>query len=294
MKSHKFPNTNFIPARPKMQPKILIRIKARIRPKNPSENLVNVCAPPHRERPSKLSAIQSVSPRSRCSHPQLGILEIMPSNFFKFRTLNFLPARPKMQPKIIIRIKAKIRPKNPSENLANVCAPLHRERPSKLSVLQSVTPRSRCSHPQPKSSAISIRKKAQKNPHKKQFLHLLGISAERQGFEPWVPLPVQRFSRPSRSTTPAPFHCVRFRKSNGKITHFFQEHKPLSRKTSKKLFSSVLKFMQQMNSFSWIRRLEYIIASHKHIGSRITQLNTCFQVYASVNLNNCARPSLIY
>ncbi len=31
--------------------------------------------------------------------------------------------------------------------------------------------------------------------------------AERQGFEPWVPVRVQRFSRPSRSTTPASFHC---------------------------------------------------------------------------------------
>lgn len=29
--------------------------------------------------------------------------------------------------------------------------------------------------------------------------------AERQGFEPWVPARVQRFSRPPRSTTPAPF-----------------------------------------------------------------------------------------
>ena len=28
--------------------------------------------------------------------------------------------------------------------------------------------------------------------------------AERQGFEPWVLLPAQRFSRPPRSTTPAP------------------------------------------------------------------------------------------
>lgn len=32
--------------------------------------------------------------------------------------------------------------------------------------------------------------------------------AERQGFEPWVQLPVQRFSRPSRSTTPASFLIV--------------------------------------------------------------------------------------
>lgn len=31
------------------------------------------------------------------------------------------------------------------------------------------------------------------------------LSAERQGFEPWVPVRVQRFSRPSRSTTPASF-----------------------------------------------------------------------------------------
>ena len=30
------------------------------------------------------------------------------------------------------------------------------------------------------------------------------IVAERQGFEPWVPLQVQRISNPSRSTTPAP------------------------------------------------------------------------------------------
>ncbi len=28
--------------------------------------------------------------------------------------------------------------------------------------------------------------------------------AERQGFEPWVPVKAQRFSRPPRSTTPAP------------------------------------------------------------------------------------------
>ena len=33
----------------------------------------------------------------------------------------------------------------------------------------------------------------------------VGTFAERQGFEPWVPVRVQRFSRPSRSTTPASF-----------------------------------------------------------------------------------------
>ena len=32
----------------------------------------------------------------------------------------------------------------------------------------------------------------------------LYMVAERQGFEPWVPLQVQRISNPSRSTTPAP------------------------------------------------------------------------------------------
>ena len=30
--------------------------------------------------------------------------------------------------------------------------------------------------------------------------------AERQGFEPWERLRAQRFSRPPRSTTPAPLH----------------------------------------------------------------------------------------
>ena len=35
------------------------------------------------------------------------------------------------------------------------------------------------------------------------------LSAERQGFEPWVPVRVQRFSRPSRSTTPASFLLLR-------------------------------------------------------------------------------------
>ena len=31
-----------------------------------------------------------------------------------------------------------------------------------------------------------------------------GFMAERQGFEPWERLRAQRFSRPPRSTTPAP------------------------------------------------------------------------------------------
>ena len=31
--------------------------------------------------------------------------------------------------------------------------------------------------------------------------------AERQGFEPWEPVKAQRFSRPPRSTTPAPLHA---------------------------------------------------------------------------------------
>ncbi len=41
--------------------------------------------------------------------------------------------------------------------------------------------------------------------------------AERQGFEPWVPVRVQRFSRPSRSTTPASFLGV----SGAKLRNVF-------------------------------------------------------------------------
>ena len=36
------------------------------------------------------------------------------------------------------------------------------------------------------------------------FVESEGVMAERQGFEPWVGLHPQRFSRPPRSTTPAP------------------------------------------------------------------------------------------
>ena len=43
--------------------------------------------------------------------------------------------------------------------------------------------------------------------------------AERQGFEPWVPVRAQRFSRPPRSTTPASFLVVV--KMYDKVTHFF-------------------------------------------------------------------------
>lgn len=34
--------------------------------------------------------------------------------------------------------------------------------------------------------------------------------AESQGFEPWVPVKAQRFSRPSRSTAPATLHTIRY------------------------------------------------------------------------------------
>ncbi len=44
-----------------------------------------------------------------------------------------------------------------------------------------------------------------------EFSHIrnvyLGVMAERQGFEPWVGLHPQRFSRPPRSTTPAPLRA---------------------------------------------------------------------------------------
>lgn len=45
------------------------------------------------------------------------------------------------------------------------------------------------------------------------------LFAERQGFEPWVPVRVQRFSRPSRSTTPASFL-----KSSAKLRLFSEKH----------------------------------------------------------------------
>lgn len=51
-------------------------------------------------------------------------------------------------------------------------------------------------------------------PEKEIVLQPIGLQdetlfeAERQGFEPWVPVRVQRFSRPSRSTTPASFPVV--------------------------------------------------------------------------------------
>ena len=45
----------------------------------------------------------------------------------------------------------------------------------------------------------------------------LHIVAERQGFEPWVPLQVQRISNPSRSTTPAPLQTLQFRPSRCQV-----------------------------------------------------------------------------
>ena len=39
--------------------------------------------------------------------------------------------------------------------------------------------------------------------HKPSLSTIAQAIAERQGFEPWVPVRVQRFSRPPRSTTPA-------------------------------------------------------------------------------------------
>ena len=40
--------------------------------------------------------------------------------------------------------------------------------------------------------------------------------AEKQGFEPWEPVKAQRFSRPSRSTTPALLHGF-FKRRLGRI-----------------------------------------------------------------------------
>src|SRR5208282_6323413 len=41
---------------------------------------------------------------------------------------------------------------------------------------------------------------------KRLILQCFGGLAEREGFEPSVPIRVQRFSRPPRSTAPAPLH----------------------------------------------------------------------------------------
>lgn len=56
------------------------------------------------------------------------------------------------------------------------------------------------------------------NPLQVIGLQRIGVGglAERQGFEPWVPVRVQRFSRPSRSTTPASFLGV-LRRQNYKL-----------------------------------------------------------------------------
>jgi hypothetical protein len=87
------------------------------------ENLARVCAPPHRERSLEHPAFQRVKCRFRCSHPRAN---------FVCRTM-------------WSRAKA-----FKGENLANVCAPSHREHPSEHSAVQHVKCRFRCSHPQAK------------------------------------------------------------------------------------------------------------------------------------------------
>ena len=56
---------------------------------------------------------------------------------------------------------------------------------------------SKTRHFPPYSPIFKERKKASKNTWRPY------IMAERQGFEPWVLLPAHRFSKPTRSTTPA-------------------------------------------------------------------------------------------
>ena len=58
--------------------------------------------------------------------------------------------------------------------------------------------------------------------------------AEREGFEPSVPLPVQRFSRPSRSTTPASFLVLQCKSRHLFLfhAHFSELFSPLPKNIS--------------------------------------------------------------
>ena len=47
-----------------------------------------------------------------------------------------------------------------------------------------------------------------KTPYITGYYNDAGGMAEKQGFEPWEPVKAQRFSRPSRSTTPALLHDI--------------------------------------------------------------------------------------
>ena len=58
----------------------------------------------------------------------------------------------------------------------------------------------------------------------KKEVFRLPFIAERQGFEPWVPVRVQRFSRPSRSTAPASFLAV----ATAKVAFFFHSAKKIA------------------------------------------------------------------
>jgi hypothetical protein len=84
------------------------------------ENLARVCAPPHREHPLEYPAFQRVKCRFRCSHPQAKSL---------CGTIGSSAVASK------------------GENLAKVCAALHREHPLEHSAVQLIKSRSRCSHP---------------------------------------------------------------------------------------------------------------------------------------------------
>ena len=73
------------------------------------------------------------------------------------------------------------------------------------------------------------------------------IRAERQGFEPWVPVRVQRFSRPSRSTTPASFPVVFDSVQN---YYFFLIHTPYPGNFLPTIFVTTDKELIDSNVFS--------------------------------------------
>jgi hypothetical protein len=84
------------------------------------ENLVKVCAAPHREHHLEHSAVQLIKHRFRCSHPRTKFLCIA------------------MWSSAMASV---------GENLAKVCAPPHREHPLEHSAVQLINSRFRCSHP---------------------------------------------------------------------------------------------------------------------------------------------------
>jgi hypothetical protein len=110
------------------------------------ENLVKVCAMPHREHPCEHSVVQRIKLRFRCSHPRTD---------FHCKQHLILTVNRKSIRRIwqigqsITSASRSIRNREYSvgENLANVCALPHSEHPCKHSAVQCIKCCFRCSHP---------------------------------------------------------------------------------------------------------------------------------------------------